>query len=527
MKITEAPRAVATGGGSPAGYANVAANALRLGTAMPGMEFVQGNSSRVLQILVDAPTSLDQDIGAGDFTWWVRFSVPASLTGNAGIAALTPNNFFCIPSSGVSVAIVQQNSDIELVFGNVTNNTRYPLGLSGRTGQIVDVTITRTAGTLAVYIDGALATVAGTNTGTGALPSSTLNTDFAMTGGAHSSGNPNAFAGIVFRHVAFNYGLTAVRVQDLVRLGVDISDQWGSKTAIISPSVLNGGFETAGVGPDPFASWTETASPTSTVNRDTSVFASGTASCRFDIDLSGSPTNVSSTAEMVVGRRYRFSCVARGTGTNPGIAINTGNQFFQPCGPILNNASWQPCSLEFVAGDPAFGNLSANSAFNIGRRSGASNGSIWIDDVTVTRLGAFFDLSFENIYGFQANDRSTNELNGRLIGGCAPTLPGTQLGMAQDSLDVNGGEQLLGGPCIPTDAFIESILVQNVSVTGTPTVSIGTTSGGTQIANAVTIGAAGTTTQIVPSALFSSTGNLWFAWSASGVIRVTVLFRRI
>lgn len=483
----------------------------------------------MLSTLVDPGIALNQDIGSGDFTWWIRLLVPASLSGNAGVASLGPNNTFCLPSADNAVALLQQNSDIQLVFGNTTNNTRYGLGLSGSTGQIVDITITRTAGTLAVYIDGALATVAGTNTGTGAFPSVTLNTDFALTGGAHSSGNPNAFAGIVFRHAGFNYALTAARVLDLVRFGVDISDQWGSKTPIMSPTVANGGFETAGTGgADVFASWTETVSGTSTINRDTVVFASGVASCRFDVDSSGSSTSVGSqSVHMVSGRRYRFACVARGTGTNPALQISTGNQFFQPVGPILNNGSWQSCSLDFVAQDPAFGALGTVLNVQIGRRSGTTSASIWVDDVTVTRLGAFFDLSFDRIYGFQADDLSTNELNGILIDGCAPTLPGSKNGMAQQSLDSNGGEQLFGSQCIPTNALIRSILVENVNVTGTPTVSIGTTSGGTQIANAVTIGAAGTTTQIVPSVLFSSTGNLWFAWSASGVIRVTVLFERI
>ncbi len=512
----------------PADYPQVSAASLRSGSIMPGVEFVQSNGSRVIQTLVDAGISLDQDVGAGDFTWWVRFSVPASLTGNAGVAALTPNNTFCIPGSDNAVALVQQNSDIQLVFGNTTNNTRYPLGLSGRTGQIVDVTITRTGGSLSVYIDGALATVAGTNTGTGAFPSVTLNTDFALTGGAHSSGNPNAFAGIVFRHAGFNYALTAARVLDLVRFGVDISDQWGSKSEIISPTILNGGFETAGAGgADVFAVWIEFTSGTSTINRDTTVFASGTASCRFDLDASGSSVTVGSSATMTLGRRYRFSCVARGTGTNPGISINTGNQFFQFVGSSLNNSGWQARALDFVAGDPSIGAVGSNLAFIIGRAIGASSGSIWIDDVRITRLGAIFDLSFSDIYGYQAPDRSDNELDGTLIGEAAFTLPGTKSGHARWTCGANGGTQLLGQRAIPPSAAIRTVFVENIDVAGTPTFSLGTTSGGTQIINAVTIGAAGTTTQITPSAIFSSSGNLWASWSASGDVRVTVLYDRI
>ena len=508
MKIQEFARA--------AGISPEVVNASRrLGSVIPGVEFVVPNGSRVLSTLVDASVGLNQDIGAGDFTWWVQLSVPASLSGNAAIGSLGPNNTNALPSSDNAIALLQQNGDIELVLGNTTNNTRYGLGLSGRTGQIVDITITRAGGSLAVYIDGTLITPTATNTGAGCPAGTTFNTTFAMIGGAHSSGNPNAFAGIVYRFVTYNRQLTATEVASLVRFGVDISDQWGSQAAILSPTVLNGGFETVGT-TNTFANWSDGSVSGTTINRDTVVFDSGAASLRFDLDGSSSYRNVGQGI-LVAGRRYRVTAAFRHNHSSsiaPQIQLQNTVLPFSAVAPN----TWQTQTAEAV---------SDGTVIIVVRRSGAPNSSQWYDSITVTRIGAFLDLSFVDIYGYQAPDRSDNELDGTLIGDAAFTLPGTKSGHARWTCGANGGTQLLGQRAIPPGAAIRTVFVENIDVAGTPTFSLGTTSGGTQIINAVTIGAAGTITQITPSAIFSSNGNLWASWSAAGDVRVTVIYDRI
>jgi hypothetical protein len=428
---------------------------------------------------------------------------------------------FCLPSADNTVALLQQNSDIQLVFGNTTNNVRYGLGLSGRTGQIVDITITRTGGSLSVYIDGSLITVTGTSTGSGATPADTLNTNFAIAGGSHSSGNVNTFAGTVYRFVSFNRTLSATEVATLVRYGVDISDQWGSADPIISPTRLNGGFETAGAGgADVFATWLENTSGSTTINRDTVEFSQGTASLRFDLDTSGSPAWVLQNSLLVTGRRYRVSVAYRHSHTDPLVPqIGLGPTTLLPFSTVAPNV-WVTQTAEGIAGA---------DAPHVYRRSTGpvAAHSQWYDALTITRIGAFLDLSFSEIYGFQSPDRSNNELDGTLIGDAEFTIPGTGSGQARWTCGANGGTQLLGQRAIPPRAAIRTVFVENIDVAGTPTFNLGTTSGGTQIINAVTIGAAGTTTQITPSAIFSSSGNLWASWSAAGDVRVTVLYDRI
>jgi len=511
-------------GSTPADYPVVSALAHRLGSVIPGVEFFPAGGPRVLSTLVDAGIALNQDIGNGDFTWWVQFSVPTSLTGNAGVAALTPNNTFCIPASDNAVALVQQNSDIQLVFGNTTNNTRYPLSLSGRTGQIVDVTITRTGGSLSVYIDGALATVAGTNTGAGALPSATLDTNFAMAGGAHSSGNPNAFSGSVFRHVAFNRVLSNSEVLSLVRFGVDIADQWGSKTKIVSGSTRNGNFETwttpgtAGSTSGTLPGWFPTGVLTggNSITQNTTSPISGSSDALLT-QVSGLVSLWISGYSLTVGRRYLASWVARRISGSNNLRLNSTVTNTVHKITTLTNGVDVSDSVTFVAD-------STGVYFTF---LGSSASVAQLDSVEITQVGAFFDLSFSDIYGFQAPDRSDNELDGTLIGDPAFTLPGTRSGQARWTCGANGGTQILGQRAIPSGAAIHTVFVENIDVAGTPTFNLGTTSGGTQIINAVTIGAAGTTTQITPSAIFSSSGNLWASWSAAGDVRVTVLYNRI
>ena len=488
----------------PADYPQVSAASFRQGSTMPGMEFVQGNSSRVLSTLVDPSVGLNQDIGAGDFTWWVQLSVPASLSGNAAIGSLGPNNTNALPSSDNAVALLQQNGDIQLVLGNTTNNTRYGLGLSGRTGQIVDITITRAGGSLAVYIDGTLITPTATNTGAGCPAGTTFNTTFAMIGGAHSSGNPNAFAGIVYRFVTYNRQLTATEVASLVRFGVDISDQWGSQAAILSPTVLNGGFETVGT-TNTFANWSDGSVSGTTINRDTVVFDSGAASLRFDLDGSSSYRNVGQGI-LVAGRRYRVTAAFRHNHSSsiaPQIQLQNTVLPFSAVAPN----TWQTQTAEAV---------SDGTVIIVVRRSGAPNSSQWYDSITVTRLGAIVDLDFTMGCGNQLQDASTNGFHVNLFGGFSWVNP-RDFGQLRVSLSASGNTQFPVG--LPAEAMITGIAA---NASGAVTLSIGTASGGTQVVNAASL-STGRNGPLTVASAFPG-GTLWGNLSAAVATNITIDF---
>lgn len=116
---------------------------------------------------------------------------------------------------------------------------------------------------------------------------------------------------------------------------------------IISPTLNNGGFETAGA---PLAVWVVTAAGASTVTQDLVIFYSGTASARFTFDGAGNPCTMAQTA-LVVGRRYRVSLatyasgacaywLAGGSGESVNIAVPGGR--------------WISNTLEFTAAQNIF-----------------------------------------------------------------------------------------------------------------------------------------------------------------------------
>jgi hypothetical protein len=108
---------------------------------------------------------------------------------------------------------------------------------------------------------------------------------------------------------------------------------------IINATTLNGGMETSG---SPLGSWSKTESGTSGVTRDTSVFASGTASCLLTQDGSGSACGIFQDV-LQIGRRYRVTIAARNAGTGV-LRGGVGLSFAQ-----VLTTSFATYSVEFTA----------------------------------------------------------------------------------------------------------------------------------------------------------------------------------
>jgi hypothetical protein len=153
----------------------------------------------------------------------------------------------------------------------------------------------------------------------------------------------------------------------------DVSVTRLTPSAVITPAARNGGFETAGGGgADVFGSWAEVISGgTSTITRDTAMFRSGVAACRFNIDAGGNYAAVSQAAA-AVGRRYRLGFWAKNGGTGGCFATNFGGGLSYQ--PVLTT-SWELYEVEFIAG---------NADVFIGAQDASS--AVWIDDVILTPI---------------------------------------------------------------------------------------------------------------------------------------------
>jgi hypothetical protein len=395
---------------------------------------------------------------------------------------------------------------LDKTIGGVASNATIT-GFTGAAfaGQIVDFVLVRSAGVFSVYVNGSAYTL--TNTTGNISLSAAAN---LRVGGYFTASQ--VFDKRVYRSVVFNRALSAADVTELITLGVNPADQWGTQTDIINASTLNGGFETAGGGgADVFANWTEVTSGSSTINRDTSIFYAGTASCRFDLDITGSSVNLQSVT-FARNKRYRVSCFARSTATNGRLAVNVGSASFSAFGAVLDNLSWQERVFEFVTEG------GGTDTFTIGRFVGSLNGSIWIDNVTFTRIGAIVDLDFTVGTGYQATDRSTNALHGTLFNGVEFTQP-RRMAVLYATTTAFGNTQLLGSLAIPTNAIIEDVIVNS---TGSATVSLGNVSAGTQIVNAASVVSG--RQKLTIATPFSTTGNLWVNSSAAVTLQFTILY---
>ncbi len=93
----------------------------------------------------------------------------------------------------------------------------------------------------------------------------------------------------------------------------------------ISPTIRNGGFETAGAGgTDAVGSWTEVLGGTSTITRDTGVFDTGVASARLNIDSAGNFAILDNNV-LVGGRQYRYSIRAKSAVAGAYLSVGAGH----------------------------------------------------------------------------------------------------------------------------------------------------------------------------------------------------------
>lgn len=506
----------------PQGLAGTLA-ALGSRAVVPGIEFPVA-SSRATGRLV-AGSVVDENPGGGPLTLWWRGRLPSSFATSAGICGLGPESTHLLGGSGaVAFALGITGGDVQLVIGNSSTRTQYALSMTGLAGQIADIVVTRNGLTLAAYVNGVAVTLTPINIGAGFTADATINGDFYHAGAplsASISGANNVVAGPCQRFVLFNRALSADDASSLIVNGVDVSDHWGSKEEIMNATTLNGGFETAGAGgADAFAVWSESTGGTSTINRDTVKFFAGNASCRLDIDATGSAATLVSTFLFARGKRYRMSAQARGTGTNPRLSINTGEAGFAAFGPVLNDAGWQPISTEFV-----FASASASANLMVGRLAGAQSGSIWMDNLTAQQIGAFVDLQFDGTAWSMVGDRA-NQRDAVMHSGAALTMPDSTRGFARWVGTVPGGERIGGGVAvaiIPTTASISRVVVRNINLGSGQTFSMGTASGTlTNIINAAPLNGNGQVTVIDPALSVSSTGELWIAYTGTGAIEVEV-----
>ena len=372
-------------------------------------------------------TLTGQNIGTGDFSVWARFRVPASVNAvNRGLVALTSNATATAQAESAHLFLAANAGELALrLYGATTSDIRQATingFLAAYTGQVVDVVVTRTGTTFKIYINGTDTAYIETTSGTPPAWSAAVTSTFCDVGMAVGA---SLFTGRIYRSVVFNRALSASDVTELITLGVNPADQWGTQTQVIgfNPAALNGGFEANSLNAP--GTWGTSASGTSTATIDTSGSFSRTGTNAGKLTLDGSSNYTAFQANngaanlFAINKRYRISFWARKGATSGSCGVQIGNfasgAAYGNTGLVLTT-SYANTVFEVVT--------VTDGGLTLGRQ-GSSVGlsEIYIDDVEVTRIGAIVDLDLSVGIGLFFPDRSDNRLGGDGFGGISHTMP--------------------------------------------------------------------------------------------------------
>ncbi len=118
-------------------------------------------------------------------------------------------------------------------------------------------------------------------------------------------------------------------------------------TTVVDGTTGNGGFETAGTGGQPFADWTA-VTDSSPITRDTTVYRSGTASCKFNTrPISSDNTIYIQRTDLVVGKSYLISLYGQTASSDSFVRARNESGSIGILGIV--STSWTAVSLRFTA----------------------------------------------------------------------------------------------------------------------------------------------------------------------------------
>lgn len=275
----------------------------------------------------------------------------------------------------------------------------------------------------------------------------------------------------------------------------------GTLNPFISPTFNNGGFEGGISSP-----WTSSLGGSSTLTADSDAYAGTLAAKLVRVGAATAILQASGLAgSLRYGGKYRIdfwaktptssSVAVRGIGSSGGVVISL------------------TASYSRVSAEGEFTGFAGLAWFGFQVVEG--EGTIFIDDVSVTQLGA---LSLPSVQPIAVLDDVT-ALGGnqaRLVG----MVPITETRAWRISADTNtnGNQQLLGSSLVDSSTDVIDQIEQTTA--GTPTTTIGSASGGSQYKASGALTAGINPTTLVTRKLASN--NLWVNSNSTDTVRTTI-----
>lgn len=258
---------------------------------------------------------------------------------------------------------------------------------------------------------------------------------------------------------------------------------------------------------------------------DTSYTDTGSGAWSDTVTSSFLNVGIFDSTDLFLGRIYRTVVFNRvlsvgdvgelgTTGVNP--ADQWGTQTGATSGTLAAAKRYRITT--YVAGD-AFTNVgAASNATGVEFLATGTTPTTWTNASTLTRIGSMVDLDLDVGTGYQAFDRSTNNLHGTMFNGVEFMMP-RRSAVLYATTNTSGNQQMLGTLAIPTNAIIEDIIVNS---TGSATVSVGNVSAGTQVVNAAAVVSG--RQKLTLATPYSTTGNLWVNSSTTSTLQFTISY---
>jgi hypothetical protein len=363
-------------------------------------------------------TLTSQNIGTGDMSMWNRFRVFTTTGTTRYIASLSSSSTTADQASACLLYISSIGGLVFYLYGATVTDFRYATIAGFQTlysGQVVDIVVTRTGSTLKIYINGTDTAYAESTGGTPPAWSATITSTNLFIG--QSTGTSSIFTSRIYRSVVFNRALSATDVTELITVGVNPADQWGTQTAAYTSDFsVNADSWAQNIG-NPLLTATGNIDGISGVD-DTLRFA--------NTDTVSVALQVRRNSTLVTTKRYRISFdyfAETGSGLQfLGLGF-FGTRYDAGSSAVVENAWQTGVSLEAVIPLTLLPVASFTTSTGTSTSAFAASKNVYFKNFVVTRIGAIVDLDFTVGGGTTAFDRSTNGLDGTLFGGVSWTMP--------------------------------------------------------------------------------------------------------
>ncbi len=476
---------------TPALAAIAAAPAVNARAPRQALAFDGTASTRVYSTLTN------QNIGTDAYSLVTTLRIPTTAPTTAdGVLCLSASATTADAASSLEVSL-QSSGALRFTQKNSANTGGIYSDVSGVlaafSGKVITLAVTRNGTTLAAYINGVAQTVpAGTTYGSSPGDfSQTVASTYLLIGFAASA---YVWRGPIYAASLYNLALSAADVTEIYELGGAVPERFkfGSQVSKITGDDSTFASDTA--------FWSRTAGVT--ISGGKLVFSGAAGG-----------DNANRAALLARGKAYtlNFEITTRSTGS---IGIYDGatyQAFYDTTGTkslAFTSQGTQLYFLNYAGAVPVFAGE--------------------IDNATLIQRGAVchFDADLDGI-GYQLHDQSTNKLHALLTTTGVAWTKAATMGYVKVLSDGTTAAQALGGGTV-LPANCQIVRVRARSITGTPSITLGTSSGGSQIVASVALSPTWQTLTIaLTGGINTAAASLWMTASTANVVEVQLAYEQL